>query len=399
MVPKLDNLIGISVYCTREEGTGGRIRVDKEGFSVSEVLDERALGRISDSGNYPVFKLKKSGIDTNHALSEIFQRYGLRLKALGLKDANATTEQFVCSMSVSRSHKEITTNRYVLERIGFVQKPLTKKDMVGNHFRISIEDADFSRISNFDQQDKILNFFGYQRFGSKRAISHLVGKAMLQQDFDQAVEILLSATSEYDLAENNAIREMLKDKSNYSKVSSEMPPQMDIERLVLKEMIAHGDALRALRAVPVFLRRFFVESYQSFIFNRTVSISYEMGEDLFGPHANDVCYDRNGNLGIYQNDPEQRLAVPLVGYSYSRKNRFEYEISKVLEAENVTPKNFFIKEMQEASSEGGFRHAVMVCKDFAINKPQLSFTLSRGSYATVLLREIMKPSDPVSAGF
>lgn len=399
MVPKLDNLIGIFVYCTRTEGTGGRIRVEKEGFSVSEVLYERALDRISDSGNYAVFKLKKSGIDTNHALSDIFQKFGLRLKAFGLKDANATTEQFVCSMSASRSPKDITTNRYVLERIGFVQKPLTKKDMVGNHFRISIEDADFSRVSNFDQQDKILNFYGYQRFGSRRAVSHLVGKAMLQQDFEHAVEILLSETSEYDLAENNAIRNMLKDKSNYSKALNEMPPQMDIERLVLKEMIEHGDPLKALRIIPVSLRRFFVESYQSFIFNLTVSTSYEMGEDLFRPHANDVCYDRNGNLGIYQNDPEQRLTVPLVGYSYSKKNRFEYEVSKVLKAENITPKNFFIKEMQETSSEGGFRHAVIVCKDFAINKPHLSFTLSRGSYATVLLREIMKPADPVASGF
>ena len=30
---------------------------------------------------------------------------------------------------------------------------------------------------------------------------------------------------------------------------------------------------------------------------------------------------------------------------------------------------------------------------------ELSFMLLRGSYATVLLREIMKPSDPLEAGF
>jgi len=60
---------------------------------------------------------------------------------------------------------------------------------------------------------------------------------------------------------------------------------------------------------------------------------------------------------------------------------------------------FFSKEMQEISDEGGFRQATIKCEDFSITEPFVSFTLSRGSYATILLREIMKPSDPIAAGF
>ncbi|MDE1727313.1 MAG: tRNA pseudouridine(13) synthase TruD [Thaumarchaeota archaeon] len=399
MVPKLDNIIGISIYSTKTQGTGGRIRTTQDQFFVSEVLREKTLDKISKSGNYAVFRLKKSGIDTNHALSDILKKYGLRLKALGLKDANAITEQFVCDMSTSHTHENITTNRYTLERIGFVQKPLTKKDMVGNRFKIKIEDADFSKISGFDQYDKVLNFYGYQRFGSKRAVSHLIGKAMIQRNFDQVIEIMLGYTSEYDLPENNKIRELLKDRTNYSKVFNDVPPQMDIERVVLKEMIEHGDALKALRIIPISLRRFFVEAYQSFIFNRVISMAYEMGENLFQPQADDVCYDKDDNLGRYQNDPDQNLAIPLVGYSYSKRNRFDYQISKILQEEQISSKDFFVKEMQEISGEGGFRHAVIICKDFVTSQPHVSFTLSRGSYATILLREVMKPSDPIAAGF
>ncbi|HJT10215.1 MAG TPA: tRNA pseudouridine(13) synthase TruD [Candidatus Nitrosotalea sp.] len=399
MVPKLDSTVGISVYCTKSQGTGGKIRTAQDQFFVSEVLRQKSLDKISDSGKYAVFKLKKSGIDTNHALSDIFEKQGIRLKALGLKDANATTEQFVCDMNVSRAYGNITTNRYSIEKIGFVQKPLTKKDMVGNHFKIKIEGADFSKISSFDQHDKILNFYGYQRFGSRRAVSHLIGKAIVQRNFSQAVETLLSFTSEYDLPENNKIRERLKDKANYSKTFDEVPPQMDIERLVLRNMIEHDNAAQALHSIPISLRRFFVEAYQSFIFNRTLSMAYEMGEDLFHPQADDVCYDKDDNLGRYQNDPEQKLTVPLVGYSYSKKNRFEYQISKILQEEGITTKDFFVKEMQEVSGEGGFRQSVMSCKDFAVDAQYVSFTLSRGSYATILLREIIKPEDPVAAGF
>lgn len=399
MVPNLDKLIGISTYCTKTEGIGGRIKSSPEQFFVSEILRERSLEKISASGSYAVYKLKKQGIDTNHALSDIFTKYGLRLKALGLKDANATTEQYVCDMTTGRSTNTLVTNRYTLEKIGLLQKPLTKKDMIGNHFKIKIEDADFSKISQFNEQDKILNFFGYQRFGSRRPVSHLIGKAILRKNFDHAVETLLSYTSEYDLPHNNKIREMLKDKSNYSKTFSEVPPQMDIERIVLDEMINHGDALRALRAIPIQLRRFFVEAFQSFVFNQTVSMAYEFGESLLQPQLGDVCFDKNDNLGRYQNDPQQRLTIPLVGYSYSKKNRFDNFISQILVEQQITPKDFFVKEMQEASEEGGFRQVTMLCNDFAIKEPYVDFTLSRGSYATILLREIMKPSDPVSAGF
>jgi len=399
VVPKLDNLIGISIYCTRTEGTGGKIRSLPDQFFVSEILRENTLSKISNSGIYTVYKLKKSGIDTNHALSEIFKRYGLRLQALGLKDANATTEQYVCDMSTGRGIGNIETNRYALEKIGFVQKPLTKRDMIGNNFRIKIEDSNFTKISDFKEQHSILNFYGYQRFGSRRPISHLIGKAILQKNFDYAIEVLLSTSSEYDLQENKKIRDMLKDKSNYSKMLTEVPPQMDIERLVLKEIIDHGDAKRALRAIHLPLRRFFVEAFKSYIFNRTISKAYEYREELLRPEEDDVCYDKDDNLGRYQNDPQQRLAIPLVGYSYSKKNRFNQDISQILDEEQVSPKDFFVKEMQEVSDEGGFRQAAIQCRDFSISEPYLSFTLSRGSYATILLREIIKPMDPITAGF
>ena len=399
MIPKIDCTIGIFVYSTDFEGIGGKIRSNPDDFFVSEILDPQTLSRISQTDGYAVYKLKKHGIDTNHALSEIFKIHGLRLKALGLKDANATTEQFVCNTDRSKSPEKFSTNRYDLERIGFVSKPLTKKDMVGNHFKIKIQDSDFAKIINFKNYDKILNFFGYQRFGSKRPVSHLIGKAILQNDFEQAVHQLLSFSSEYDSDENNKIRELLEDKSNYSKALNEIPHQMDIERIVLNEMVEHGNANKAIRAIPLSLRRFFVQAFQSYVYNCTVSQALEYGEDLFLPKEGDVCFDKKNNLGRYQNDPDQRLAIPLVGYSYSKKNRFDHQISKVLEKEQIHAKDFFSKEMQEISDEGGFRQATIKCESFSVNEPSVSFTLSRGSYATILLREIMKPSNPIAAGF
>lgn len=55
--------------------------------------------------------------------------------------------------------------------------------------------------------------------------------------------------------------------------------------------------------------------------------------------------------------------------------------------------------MQEVSGEGGFRQSLIQCRDFSAASPFVSFTLSRGSYATMILREIIKPENPVTAGF
>jgi tRNA pseudouridine13 synthase len=164
-------------------------------------------------------------------------------------------------------------------------------------------------------------------------------------------------------------------------------------------MILHDDAQKAIHAVPLPLRRFYVQAYQSFLFNHALSASFADGENLFEAQEGDVCYDSHGIIGKYVKGLDQYLALPFVGYSYYKKTRFDFQISKILQTEEITPKDFFIKEMQEISSEGGFRQAAIQCTDYSSKDTTVEFTLSRGSFATIVLREIMKPEDPLVAGF
>jgi len=398
VIPNLDSQIAISVYSTEFDGIGGKIKVEPEDFQVTELISQKAQNSINDQEGYAVYKLKKKKIDTNHALSDVFRKKGIRLKSLGLKDASALTEQFVCSGNKGKTIENFSTDKYSLEKIGFVKKPLSKKDMISNHFKIKISDCS-NNLPSFTEYDKILNFYGYQRFGSKRPVTHLIGKAILQRYFKKAVELILSFTSPYDSKENTEIRQKLSDKENYEKYFDQVPHQMDIERIVLKEMIKHGDALRAIRSIPISLRRFYIQAYQSFLFNQSLSSAYSDGENLFEAQPSDVCFDFHGIIGKYVKGLDQRLALPFVGYSYYKKTRFDYQISKILEQEEIAPKDFFVKEMQEVSSEGGFRQATIHCSDYSSYETTVEFSLSRGSFATILLREIMKPKDPIIAGF
>ena len=62
-------------------------------------------------------------------------------------------------------------------------------------------------------------------------------------------------------------------------------------------------------------------------------------------------------------------------------------------------KDFVSKEVQEISSEGGFRNSSIKCDDYIMKDDTVSFSLSRGSFATIVLREIIKPENPLTSGF
>ena len=180
MIPKIDSDIGISVYTTKFVGAGGIIKKSNDDFKVKELLSEKALKTISNDHGLSVYILKKNGIDTSHALSDVEKRFGLVLKSLGLKDANAVTEQYVFSKTISKSFETIQGKNYSLKRLGFVKKPLSKKDMIGNHFEIKVENPS-NHISDFNEYEKILNFFGYQRFAVCCLLSKFCSANVAQQ--------------------------------------------------------------------------------------------------------------------------------------------------------------------------------------------------------------------------
>jgi tRNA pseudouridine13 synthase len=398
VIPQIDKEIGISVYTTNSSSISGKIKQNENDFLVREILSEKAIDSFDNLDGHAVYLLKKSGIDTNHALIDIEKRYGLILKSLGLKDANAKTEQYVYTYKKINPLEEYIGKKYSAKRLGFVQKPISKKDMLGNYFEIRLSDLN-DPLPSFTGTENILNFFGYQRFGSKRPITHLVGKSIVKGDYEEALEYLLSFSSKYDSEKNNEMRKLISERKSESEVIELLPYSMDIERNLLRQLSNDSDPKNAIRSIPLALRRFYIQAYQSFLFNKTLSLAYEFEEELFLPTTDDVCFDKNYVLGKFENDPAQKLAIPLVGHSYYKKSRFDYYIKKILDEELLTPKDFFIKDFQEISIDGGFRNASINYPNFEIDENLIKFQLFRGSYATIVLREILKPSNPLDCGF
>jgi tRNA pseudouridine13 synthase len=421
--PEIDRLAGIEYYSTRFNGIGGNIKNKDDDFNVKELLNPSFLKELtpqkSDSNIFPVYEIEKKGMDSNHAVITLKKKLGIDLKIVGIKDAKATTSQYASANNSKRTIKDFKIDKISLKFVGFSKKPIEKSMLVGNRFNIKIvnpRDNSDNNLSGFlSEINNVGNFYGLQRFGSERLVTHLVGKAILKRNFSEAVNILLTHTTKFDSAFSIEIREKLKDLKNNKNIVKIIPKGMDIEKKMAEEIIKGKESISVLRSIPISIRRLFVQAFQAFMFNKT--LSYAIGNDL--PITNcekdDICFEVIdkivfGKIRKFENfDPKGKHdTIPIIrlpGYSFQpgKKNRFDKIIKEILYGEGITAKDFFIKEMQELSEAGGFRQTVLVSKDFkyatSANSTSVEFAVPKGTYATTLLREIVKPSDPIIAGF
>ena len=234
----------------------------------------------------------------------------------------------------------------------------------------------------------------------------------MKRDFVGALSVLIfEPRGSDDGAASEARR--LASLGMYAEAAERLPRSQDYEKMAAKHLARRpGDYVGAMRAIPISLRRFYVHAYQSFLFNRALSSALREGLDISiyekGDNWGEVSDDGMVLQKVYGVKDELRgRPVPLMqlpGYAYRNYgSRFDRCLEAVMSEEGVAARNFYIEEMQEASTEGGFRRVHMTVKDFAWavvdGGVAVSFALARGEYATVLLREALKPTEPVGSGF
>lgn len=416
-VPEIDFQAGMECYCTNFAGIKGTIKETNEEFQVAEIIDYTFLKppyfslAQNNEHKFPLYLLEKHNIDSNHAVIEIKKQSGLKLRIMGIKDAKAETSQYASCEQTKNLPRYIITPKTKLTLLGFLRTPLSKSALIGNSFKIKINQTSDNDIHPFLLElNKIANFYGLQRFGSERMVTHLVGKALLERNYNKAIEYLLSYTSKYDSKFSKEIREKSRDPKNYQKLIKILPKGMDLERLILYTLVKGKDSIAVIRSIPINIRRLFVQAYQSYIFNKCLSSALLCNEDIQKCKDGDLCFEiekplvfgkiRRFREGIDSNN-DVTPAIRLVGYNYQPgKNRFDHITKRILTDENISPTAFYLKDLQELSLQMGFRQTSLCCNEFShFGKLELSFKLPKGSYATTLLRELIKPIDPIKAGF
>jgi tRNA pseudouridine13 synthase len=457
LVPKIDKLLGIDVYATETAGVDGVIRESVEDFVVEEVLvdgskaeiekaaETRVLGASDAEQRYLLCALVKRNWDTFIALKNIAKQLGINQRQIhiaGIKDAKAITAQHITVENCSiEDASKVNIKDIEVRPVGYVRDALSPYYLLGNNFTIRIKAIKRSastvtkRITEtaraLDAIGGIPNFFGHQRFGTTRPITHLVGKAILKGDFEEAAMLFLAKPSVHEHPDSRNARMELKSTRDFKQALQNFPRQLRFERLMLRHLAEKpADFVGALRRLPVKLQALFVQAYQSYLFNRFLSDRIKNGFSLSKAEAGDyvVNVERSGlpmfhtaKLADSKNVSEvnklikagrMRVALPLIGIKQKPSQGAMGQIERrILEEEGIPKENFRVNEISRVGGRGGLRAVLAPVQGFKLHgvsafafnerghQADLSFMLLRGSYATVLLREIMKPTNPIKAGF
>jgi tRNA pseudouridine13 synthase len=385
---------------------------------VEEEISQQGLITQEQEGYFPLYRVQKRSIDTMHMAQELAFALGSKVSYGGLKDKRAVAVQYVTPTSRrSARPSEVVREHFIASLIGYVPRPISRGAVAGNKFVVTLRgccleiEKRIGEAMELAEARRLPNFYGLQRFGTSGAGTHLIGGALVRREFEKAVNLMLLSVDPSNPERGRRARDAMA-AGRYDEGISLLPPGRDVEKRVARVLSRHpGEWIRALRGTSLRLRRLYVQAYQSLIFNRTLSRAIEEGVDVSTLQEGDNWAEASEDALVTSvvrgvRDPPTQRAVPmvqLVGYAYrDYGSRFDALIKKILEEEGVTPGQFYVKEMQEISSEGGFRRPHMVVRDptwsVADGTAKLGFTLAKGQYATVLLREIIKPRDSTGSG-
>lgn len=458
-----EQAVGIEYYVTDTDGIGGRFRAQPEDFRVEEIERFDIEQIDADAGPYPhvVFRATLRRWDTNDFASVLSDRLGIsreRVSWAGTKDKHAVTTQLfsvsgvdpvALSAAIEGSDHDSGSSELdgvTVDILGRAGRAIEFGDLAGNQFEIVVRDAmaperlpaivdelsswtDRGQDAETDTQAiAVPNYFGQQRFGSHRPITHEVGLAVVRGDWERAVRAYVADAFESEPADTRQARERAGDAfedRDWTTALDALPNRLGYERSMLHTLADReendSEAFRAaLETVPSSLQRLFVNAAQSYVFNRILSERLDRGLPFDRPVEGDVvCFaDRDGpaDLALPDTDRSQPVTAervdsvtrhckrgsafvtaPLVGTETTLGDGEPGEIERdILDALDLSPEEFALPDSWAST---GTRRAILCSTDLAFDTSPvtLSFSLPKGSYATVLLRECCK-LDPVELG-
>ncbi len=408
-------------YLTTTPGLHGELKKRIADFYVEEVLPNGEVCRIEQLDKDPPQRvpivipenpnprkfdqlhiwMEKFNTETTFAIRNLSRGTGCSIKRIGyagLKDKRGITCQRISLWQPNvEKLKGFMVKGMALHHASWSAQRLDLGDLRGNKFTITIRNIPFTteeietRMETFRQQilHGVPNYYGEQRFGGFRNITHRVGKLLLQNKIEEGIMLYLTSPSEGEEDFARVAREHLAATHDFDAALREYPLNCHFERA----MIAHlqtdpKDFLGAFRRLPPKTRYLFTHAYQSDLFNQVVA--ERLRRKLMYPIEGDIL---EGGIPT----------APLVGSKTTRAKGLAGEIeASVLDKEHLSPSLFWHDDVPELSSFGTRKPMLLKIHDFQWNeigddefnpgkqKVQVKFWLDKGVYATSALRELLK---------
>ncbi|MBI1919818.1 MAG: tRNA pseudouridine(13) synthase TruD [Geobacter sp.] len=386
-------------------GTGGVMKESPEDFRVEEIPLYLPCGE----GEHVYLTFEKRGITTLEAIRRIARGAGVQERDIGyagMKDARALTVQ---TISVPRVAPELLMGLDLPSIRSLAAVPHRNKlklgHLAGNRFRIRVRGVTPEALQRAEAVLNVLsergvpNFFGEQRYGAQ-GNSHLIGRALLRQDWHGAVDVLMGDPAAVEDAGWRTAIEAYRNGDLAGSIAA-FPRFCATEREVLKRLVARPDDYRqAFRAVHPRLVKLYLSAFQSFLFDRVLALRLDgfdrvMAGDLAWKHANGACFLVED---VVAEEPRAKAfeispTGPMFGCRMKLPDGEPHRLEEsILLEEGITLEQF---DLAGGLRMEGERRPLRV----PLGEPLagqdtegllLEFSLPKGSYATAVLREVMK---------
>ncbi len=380
-----------------------------EDFCVEEIPAYEPCG----SGDHTYFKIEKRGLATMRAINDIARALGVPSKNIGLaglKDARAVTVQ---TLSIEHVDPDVV-RQLRIPRINILEvsrhtNKLKIGHLRGNRFRIRLREIAGDRLADIHDVCATLvdrgvpNYFGRQRFGS-RGDTWQIGRAVLANDAKTAVDLILGRPGPLDTGDVLRARRLY-EAGDYEAAAKAWPYGFrDNVRMCRELARTHGKHARAIHAVDMRMKKFYVNAFQSYLFNlvlaqRIAAIDRVMNGDLAYKHENGAVFHvenadiENARARAFEISP----TGPIFGYKMTEPTGEPGAIeSTVLTDQQLSPNDF--RGLARMKIHGARRPLRFRPADLDISADrdeygpfvELRFTLAAGCYATLILGEICK---------
>ena len=421
--PATDRALGLEFYVTDTPGVDAAVKGTPEEFRVNEIS---SYPLPDPSGPYTVLRIVSRDWEQHELGAALARRIGLSPHAIswsGTKDRRAVAER-LASYRGDPPDRELGLAGVEVIEAYRARDGLVLGHHYGNSFQIHVEPLATMRAvaqSAYDDTEAALravggvpNFFGPQRFGEVRPVTHEVGRALLRGDPQAAVDTYLTRIPPGTLeGRGDAARRAYAEHRDPVRALREMPPDYRFERALLERLARGQDARQALHGLSRDLRLLFVHAYQSFLFNRWLSARRRVGISLVSPVVGDrvLRVGRDGTLRGTEPVPVEadnerecvelvarggaRVAGPLVGFDTPHvEGPVGVLLEELLQQEGIDRSGFRVPFAPEISSRGAWRPVVLPVPPISRTTDEtgvwFQFALPKGAYATVLLREFLK---------
>jgi tRNA pseudouridine13 synthase len=385
-------------------GIGGLLKQRPEDFFVQEL----PLYEASGQGEHVYCEIQKTAMTTFHARAlNVSPR---DIGYAGMKDAQSVSRQLFSIWGTTP--EQVTALSLPNIKVQWAARhgnKLRLGHLAGNRFAIKIRavnPTDIVKITPILQQFQergIPNYFGEQRFGH-RGDNDQLGAAIVRGDDKGLISLLLGTPRPAvdDPATVRARRAV--DAGDLDLAMKIYPRHCGMERRVLARLIKTHKPSAAARLVDQRLRRLWVSALQSSLFNQVVAARINsLGQLMLGDLA--YKHDNGAVFAVEDAAVEQPRADrfeisptgPLVGYRLTMPQAEPLNIEQAaMDAVGLKPADFRVEGRLKV--KGARRPLRAKPADIEVSGGvdevgsyiAVAFTLPAGSFATVLLGELMK---------